>query len=92
MEVYNRIDTGDARPIHQPPRRLPLVKQAEVNDMFEDMSKGVIAESESAWSSPVVLVRKIDGSLRFCVYYISLNDVTKNTAFSSQGLTTSQIS
>jgi len=26
--VYNRIDTGDSRPIRQPPRRLPLAKQA----------------------------------------------------------------
>jgi hypothetical protein len=28
--VYHRIDTGDARPIRQTPRRLPVVKQAEV--------------------------------------------------------------
>ena len=45
-KVYHRIDTGDARPIRQPPRRLPLLKQAEVNGMLEDMkSKGVIEES-----------------------------------------------
>jgi hypothetical protein len=45
-KLYHRIDTGDARPIRQPPRRLPLAKQAEVNSMLEDMkSKGVIEES-----------------------------------------------
>jgi stress response protein YsnF len=27
-KVYHRIDTGDARPIRQPPRRLPVAKQA----------------------------------------------------------------
>jgi hypothetical protein len=36
-KVYHRIDTSDAHPIRQPPRRLPLAKQADVNGMLEDM-------------------------------------------------------
>jgi hypothetical protein len=67
-KVYHRIDTGDTRPIRQPPRRLPLAKQAEVSEMLDDMQRcGVIEESDSSWSSPVVLVRKKKGELRFCV-------------------------
>jgi hypothetical protein len=38
--VYHRIDTGDARPILQPPRRIPLDKQAEVNDILERKRSG----------------------------------------------------
>jgi hypothetical protein len=38
-KVYHRIDTGDARPIRQPPRRIPLAKQAEVKEMLDDMQR-----------------------------------------------------
>jgi hypothetical protein len=43
--------------------------------------RGVIEESDNPWSSPVVLVRKKNGELRFCVDYRELNDVTKKGWF-----------
>jgi hypothetical protein len=80
--VYHRIDTGEARPICHPLRRLPLAKQAEATEMLEDMRRRrVIEESDSPWSSPVVLVWKKNGDLRFCVDYRKLNDVTKKDCF-----------
>jgi hypothetical protein len=80
--VYHRIDTGEARLIRQPPRRLPLAKPAEASDVLEDMRQcGVIEESKSPWSSPVVLVRKKNGDLRFCVDYRKPNDVTRKDCF-----------
>ncbi|KAI5725816.1 hypothetical protein M8J77_020471 [Diaphorina citri] len=80
--VQHRIDTGDTRPIRQPARRLPLAKQAEVAEMIETMKRqGVIEESASPWSSPVVLVSKKGGGTRFCMDYRKLNDVTRKDSY-----------
>jgi hypothetical protein len=50
--------------------------------MLDDMKRrGVIEESDSPWSFPVVLVRKKNGELRFCVDYRKLKDVTKKDSF-----------
>lgn len=80
--VEHAINTGTAAPIRQPPRRLPLgkreIERTEVQKMLE---RGVIEPSSSAWSSPVVLVTKRDGTPRFCLDYRKLNDVTIKDAY-----------
>ena len=43
----------------------------------EMMQQGVVVLSASPWASPVVLVRKKDGGMRFCVDYRKLNRATK---------------
>ena len=43
--------------------------------------QNVIYPSDSPWVSPVVLVGKKDGSLRFCIDYCTLNSVTKSDPF-----------
>ena len=80
--VQHRINIGASPPIRQSARRLPLAKREEADRIIQDMEReGVIEPSNSPWASPVVLVRKKDGSTRFCVDYRQLNNVTKKDSF-----------
>ena len=80
--VQHRIHTGEAAPIRQQPRRLPLCKREEAERAIKEMKElGVIEPSTSPWSSPIVLVGKKDGSTRFCVDYRKLNDVTHKDSY-----------
>jgi hypothetical protein len=50
--------------------------------MLDDMQRHeVTKESDSPWSSPVVLVGKKNRELRFCVDYRKLSDLTKKDCF-----------
>ncbi|GFU81391.1 retrovirus-related Pol polyprotein from transposon 412 [Trichonephila clavipes] len=80
--TQHRIHTADHPPIKQHPRRLPFAKQEEVGTLLREMQENDIIEpSSSPWASPIVLVRKKDGSTRFCVDYRKLNDVTKKDSY-----------
>ena len=76
--VTHHIDTGDAAPIRQQPYRISPAVRNSINTHVQQMlDQGVIQHSVSPWAAPVVLVRKKDGSERFCVDYRKLNSITK---------------
>ena len=78
----HEIRTTTQEPIRQRPRRFPLNKRMEGQEQVEAMLKdGIIEPSSSPWASPVVLVRKKDNSLRFCVDYRKLNEVTVKDSY-----------
>ena len=80
--VQHCINTGDHPPIKQAPRRVPMHQQGTVRQHVDDMLQhGVIEPSTSAWAAPIVLVKKKDGTTRFCVDYRKLNDVTRKDAY-----------
>ena len=80
--VQHCIDTGDHPPIKQAPRRVPMHQQGTVRQHVDDMLQhGVVQPSTSPWAAPIVLVKKKDGSTRFCVDYRKLNDVTRKDAY-----------
>ena len=78
----HHIDTGDAPPIKQRPYRTAPTLNAEIERQVNDMLRhDVIRPSTSPWSSPVVLVKKKDGTYRFAVDYRKLNKVSKPVHF-----------
>ena len=76
------INVGTARPVRLPPYRLPHAYRELVKAELLDMEQsGVIEPSSSEWSAPLVLVKKKDGSLRFCVDYQRLNSIAQYDAY-----------
>ena len=67
---------------HGPPLRQPYrqqnraVRREEMAQVQQMLSSRVIRPSNSPWASLVVMVRKKDGSLRFCVDFRQLNAAT----------------
>ena len=77
-KVKHQIDTGSSAPIKQQVRRVPPARREEVKKLLKDMLvQDVIQPTNSPWASPVILVRKKDGSTRFCVDYRKVNSITR---------------
>eukprot|EP00731_Ephydatia_muelleri_P038872 Em0957g1a len=76
------IDTGTAPPIRQYPRRVPPADREVVKELLDQMKRNdVIQPSSSAWASPIVLAKKKDGGVRFCVDFRRMNEVTRKDAY-----------
>ena len=76
------IELLDTEPFKERLRRIapPLVE--EVREHIQEMlNGGAIRPSQSPWCNAVVLVRKKDGGLRFCIDFHWLNSWTKKDAY-----------
>ena len=78
----HHINVQGHPPIKLPPRRYPLAQRAVVEEELKKMlANDIIEPSASPWAANVVLVKKKDNSIRFCVDYRKLNAVTKKDAY-----------
>ncbi|KAL6421213.1 hypothetical protein ACFW04_013639 [Cataglyphis niger] len=81
-KIQHRIRLKNDSPIKQRYRPRNPAMQAIIDQEVEDMeAAGVIEPSTSAWSSPVVLVKKKDGKYRFCIDFRKVNDATEKDAY-----------
>jgi transposase InsO family protein len=64
-------------PISMPPRRFAPQKRRIIREIVQKYKEmGIVRDSQSPWSCPVVLVMRKDGSARLCCDWRRLNDVT----------------
>ncbi|GFW71020.1 hypothetical protein TNCV_191111 [Trichonephila clavipes] len=69
-----RIILKDEEPVCQPPRRLAFTGRQEVNKQIEEwLNEVIIRPSSAEYASPIVMVKKKDGSSRMCIDYRKLN-------------------
>ena len=80
--VKHAIDTGTARPVRQQLRRQPRHLLDPIDEQVEQMQRaGVIEPCSSPWVSNVVVGKKKDGTLRFCIDYRRLNEATRKDVY-----------
>ena len=80
--VEHEIRLTDDVPFKDPYRRIPPAMYEEVRQHLREMIEaGAIRKSNSPYSSNVVLCRKSDGSLRFCIDFRKLNNKTVKDAY-----------
>ena len=72
--VEMNIVLKDDEPVYQPARRLSVYERGIVDEQIREwLKEGIIRQSLSEYASPVVLVRKKNGSFRLCVDYRKVN-------------------
>ncbi|GMF55251.1 unnamed protein product [Phytophthora fragariaefolia] len=82
LGVSHEIHRGSEAPIKVRPRRYSQAEQAIMDEQVEKvLNDRVIEESCGEWVFPVVLVKKKDGSVRFCIGYRQLNAIAKRDIY-----------
>ena len=81
-DVEHVIDTKDHPPIKDPPRRVAPHKLPVIEENVKKLlDMGVIQPSKSPWSASPVLLKKPDGTMRWCVDWRNLNRVTVKDSY-----------
>jgi hypothetical protein len=77
VEFYIDLILPSTTPIAKRPYRMAPTELAELKlQIAELQQKGYIRPNSSPWGAPVLFVTKKDGSMRMCIDYRSLNEVT----------------
>ena len=81
--VLHRIVLKDgAQPYARPLRRMSTQELDELKRQLQEyIDDGRLQPSESPWGTNVIFAKKKDGTLRFCVDYRGLNDLTVRNSY-----------
>ena len=72
--VQHKIVLTDDEPVRKKPYPIPYaLREAVRSEVGEMLQLGIIEPSESDYNAPIVIVKKPDGSIRFCCDFRGLN-------------------
>jgi len=75
--IEHKVELTESEPVKRKPCPIPYKMQEVIDKEIEDMlAMGIIERSEAPYASPLVLVKKPDGSYRVCVNFKDLNKIT----------------
>jgi len=77
IQLEDKLTMGHGPLYNMPSHHLQLVKEY----LEKNLDKGFIQASAAPYSSPILFVKKANGSLRFCVDYRKLNAITKKDRY-----------
>ena len=82
-KVLHKVVLKDgAQPYSRPLRRMSTQELDELKKQLQEyLDDGRLRPSESPWGTNVIFAKKKDGSLRFCVDYRGLNDLTVRNSY-----------
>lgn len=89
FEVIGNVNTGELEiklkkddVVYYRPYRLAPIEREKVKKITQDLlDKGIIKESNSPFASPMILVKKSDGSDRMCIDYRALNKLIERDRY-----------
>ncbi|CAB0036910.1 unnamed protein product [Trichogramma brassicae] len=89
-KIVHRIELVEgAKPVCHRTRRMTPKMEKIAHECLQKMKEeGIIEPAKSEWNSAPVLVKKSDGSYRFCVDYRDLNKVTKKDGYPCKNMDT----
>nr|GFA69657.1 hypothetical protein [Tanacetum cinerariifolium] len=71
-----------AKPISKAPYRMALIELKDLKDQLQELlERGFIRPSVSPWGTPVLFVKKKDGSMRLCIDYREVNKITMRNRY-----------
>ena len=83
--ITHKINTISDEPVRKAPYRASIKEKVAMESQINEMlSAGIIRESDSPYSAPVVMVKKPNGTLRTCIDYRGLNELTRKDSYPMQ--------
>ncbi|XP_071648513.1 uncharacterized protein [Temnothorax longispinosus] len=78
----HRIEVGDHPPIKQRCYPVsPKIKEAIYDEVDRLLEAGIIEPFQSEWSTPIVMIKKPNGTYRFCLDFRLVNNISKKYAY-----------